>query len=184
MENERNFIMQKQVDWSLLNDGFTIPVAVTPLLGAWDESLLTHGQTKKIKVLIGGEFHDALLKNQNFNQANHVGHKDIIQIRYSRSSSLAIKLRAIFKRSYDYYYAKRLLQGNNRRRIPLPSEFTEYIRLYLTSSTNVICLDYCSSGEFLQLADTLSSIPEEIYEVSDDDQFFMSDESATTVPED
>jgi hypothetical protein len=181
MEYDQNFIMQKQVDWSLLNDGFTIPVAVTPLLGAWDESLLTHGQTKKIRVLIGGEFYDALLKNQNFNLSNHAGHKDIIQIRYSRNSPLAIKLRAIFKKSYDYYYARRLMQGNTRRRIPLPVDFKEYIRLYLTSSQDVIYLDFCSDGEFLQLADTLSSIPEEVYEVGDDDTFFMSDISASIV---
>ena len=76
MEYEQNFVMQKNVDWSMLNDGFTIPIAAYSLLGAWDKSLLTHGQGKDIKILIGGEFFDAKLKNQNFNQTNHSGHKD------------------------------------------------------------------------------------------------------------
>lgn len=32
MEFERGFIMQKNVDWSMLNDGFTIPVSVYSLI--------------------------------------------------------------------------------------------------------------------------------------------------------
>ena len=173
MVYEGNFVMQKNVDWSMLNDGFTIPIAAYSLLGAWDKSLLTHGQVKDIRILIGGEFYDAQLKNQNFNQANHAGHKDIIQIRYSKSSPIAIKLRAIFKKSYDYYVAK--------RKTPLPDDFKEYICLYLTSSPNVICLDCCPSDEYIHLANTLSSIPEEIYEVGDDDKFFAVDKSASIV---
>lgn len=179
MEFERNFIMQKSVDWSLLNDGFTIPVSVCSLLGSWDENLMTHGQGKDIMILIGGEFYDAKLKNQNFKQANHVGHKDVIQIRYSRKSPLAIKLRAVFQKSYDYLYAKRLIQGKSKRRTPLPEDFKEYIRLYLTASPNVICMDCCSNAEYLQLASTLSIIPEEVYEQTDDDKFFMADKSAS-----
>ena len=181
MEYEGNFVMQKNVDWSMLNDGFTIPIAAYSLFGAWDKSLLTHGQVKDIKILIGGEFYDAKLKNQNFNQANHAGHKDIIQIRYSRSSPIAIKLRAIFKKSFDYYVAKRLLQGKSKRKTPLPDDFKEYIRLYLTTSPNVICLDCCSNDEYIHLANALSSIPEEIYEAGDDDKFFAVDKSASIV---
>lgn len=179
MDFERNFIMQKSVDWSLLNDGFTIPVSVCSLLGTWDENLMTHGQGKDIKILIGGELYDAKLKNQNFKQANYVGHKDVIQIRYSRKSLLAIKLQAIFQKSYDYLYAKRLIQGKSKRRTPLPEDFKEYIRLYLTTSPNVICMDCCSNDEYLQLAKTLSTIPEEVYEQSDDEMLFMADKSAS-----
>ena len=47
--------MQKAVDWSLLNDGMTIPVSVCSLFKAWDESILTHGQSKDIKIMIDGE---------------------------------------------------------------------------------------------------------------------------------
>lgn len=172
--------MQKYVDWSLLNQGITIPVAVYSILATWDKSLLMHGNNKDIKILIDGEFYDAKLKNLNFNQANHAGHRDIIQIRYSPGSPLAKKLRAIFKRSYDYYFAERLLQGNSRRNIPLPTDFKEYIQLYLSTSPNVLCMDYCSDSESQKLANALISIPEEIYEVGDD-KFFMSDDTAKIV---
>ena len=96
MDYDNGFILQKTVDWSLLNDGMTIPVSMCSLFRAWDESILTHGQSKDIKILIDGEFYDAKLKNQNFVQSNWAGHKDVIQIRYGRQSPLAIKLRAAF----------------------------------------------------------------------------------------
>ncbi len=40
MDYDGRFIMQKTVDWSLLNDGMTIPVSACALLKAWDESIL------------------------------------------------------------------------------------------------------------------------------------------------
>lgn len=82
MDFTGGFIMQKTVDWSLLNDGMTIPVSACALLKAWDESILTHGVGKDIKVLIDSKLFDAKLKNQNFAQSNWAGHKDVIQIRY------------------------------------------------------------------------------------------------------
>lgn len=181
MEYERYFIMQKRINWSLLNEGFTIPVSLFSLLASWDKTMLKHGQKKDIKILIGDEFYDAKLKNQNFEQANHEGHKDIIQIRYSRNSLLAIKLRAIFQKSYNYLSAKRLVQGKSKRSIPLPDDLNEYFRLYLTESPNVICMDCCPDDEYRQLAKTLRSIPEEVYEVGDDDKFFLSDKSASII---
>ena len=171
--------MQKAVDWSLLNDGMTIPVSVCSLFNSWDESILTHGQSKDIKILIDGEFYDAKLKNQNFVQSNWAGHKDVIQIRYSRQSPLAVKLRALFQESYAYLFVKKQVLGKSKRQIPLPDDLQEYIRLYLTSSPDVLCMEYCSSSDYQQLAHTLNAIPEEVYEQSDDDQFFMADKTAS-----
>lgn len=181
MEFERGFIMQKNVDWSMLNDGFTIPVSVYSLLEAWDKTIMIHGQVKNIKILIDDELYDARLINQNFNQANHAGHRDIIQIRYSRKSLLAIKLQAIFQKSYDYLLAQRLIRGKSKRTIPLPDDLKEYIRLYLTESQNVICMDCCTNDDYKHLAKTLSAIPEEVYEAGDDDKFLLTDRSASIV---
>lgn len=179
MDYDGRFIMQKTVDWSLLNDGMTIPVSACALLKAWDESILTHGWGKDIKVLINGEFYDAKLKNQNFEQSNWVGHKDVIQIRYGRQSNLAVKLRAVFKKSFDYLFAQKQLLGKNKRQIPLPDDIHEYIRLYLTPSSDILCMECCANADYQQLAATLSTVPEEVYEVSDDDKFFLADKSAT-----
>ena len=179
MDFDNGFIMQKTVDWSLLNDGMTIPVSVCSLFKAWDESILMHGQSKDIKILIDGELYDAKLKNQNFVQSQWAGHKDIIQIRYSRQSPLAVKLRAVFKRSYDYLFAQKQVIGKSKRQIHLPTDQREYIRLYLTTSQDVLCMECCSNLDYQQLAHTLSAIPEEVYEQTDDDKFFMTDKSAS-----
>jgi len=179
MDFDNGFIMQKIVDWSLLNDGMTIPVSVCSLFKAWDESILMHGQSKDIKILIDGELYEAKLKNQNFVQSKWAGHKDIIQIRYSRQSPLAVKLRAVFKRSYDYLFAQKQVIGKSKRQIHLPTDQREYIRLYLTTSQDVLCVECCSNLDYQQLAHTLSAIPEEVYEQTDDDKFFMADKSAS-----
>ena len=181
MDYDGRFIMQKTVDWSLLHDGMTIPVSACALLKAWDEPILTHGVGKDIKVLIDGELYDAKLKNQNFEQSNWAGHKDVIQIRYGRQSPLAVKLRTVFKKSYDYLFAQKQLLGKSKRQILLPDDIHEYIRLYLTTSSEVLCIECCADADYLQLANTLSAVPEEVYEVSDDDKFFMADKTASVV---
>ncbi|MBQ9509960.1 MAG: hypothetical protein IJR53_11160 [Bacteroidales bacterium] len=181
MDYDSGFIMQKTVDWSLLNDGMTIPVSACALLKAWDESILTHGVGKDIKMLIDGELLDAKLKNQNFTQSNWVSHKDVIQIRYGRQSALAVKLRTVFQKSYDYLFAQKQLLGKSKRQVPLPSDIHEYIRLYLTRSNDVLCMECCADADYQQLADTLNTVSEEVYEVSDDDKFFMADKTAPVV---
>ncbi len=179
MNDDGGFILQKTVDWSLLNDGMTIPVSACSLLSVWDESILTHGQSKDIKILIDGEFYDAKLKNQNFEQQRWAGHRDVIQIRYSRQSLLAAKLRAVFCHSYEYLFAKKQEIGKSKRKISLPDDYHEYIRLYTTSSKDVLCMECCSNSDYQQLAHTLSMIPEEVYEQNDDEKFFMTDKIAS-----
>lgn len=63
MDYDGRFIMQKTVDWSLLNDGMTIPVSACALLKAWDESILTHGVGKDIKAASKREQSKACFQN-------------------------------------------------------------------------------------------------------------------------
>jgi predicted restriction endonuclease len=42
-------------------------------------------------------------------------------------------------------------------------------------------MECCADDEYQQLADTLSTVPEEVYEVNDDDKFFMADKTASVV---
>ena len=81
MSFEKQFILQKEVNWSLLNHGLPIPVSVWNLFHALDSNILSHGTSKQIKIMIGHDLYDAILVNQNFNQQKFPGHKDIIQIR-------------------------------------------------------------------------------------------------------
>ena len=65
MDYDNGFILQKTVDWSLLNDGMTIPVSVCSLFRAWDESILTHGQSKDSTniIIISPNYHRIIHKN-------------------------------------------------------------------------------------------------------------------------
>jgi hypothetical protein len=52
MELDSQFILQKEVNWSLLNHGLPIPVSVWNLFHAWDASILNHGASRQIKIMI------------------------------------------------------------------------------------------------------------------------------------
>ena len=179
MDYESGFILQKDVNWSLLNEGLAIPISVCSRFSDWDASILKHGASKQIKILIDGDLLDAKLINQNFDQSRFPGHSDIIQIRYSPGSMIAAKLRSVFQESYSYLFAQRQLEENRNRQLMLPKDLREYIRLYLTPSADVLCIECCTNVEYQQVANRLSTMPEEIYEQSDDDKFFMADKSAS-----
>jgi len=179
MESENTFVMQKNVNWSFLNEGLTIPVSVYEQFRQWDASVLEHGKSKPIKILIDGELFDATLKNLNFNRLKYPGHQDIIQIRYSPNSSIATKLKACFQKSFEYLYVQRKLEENQRRKISLPDDIKESVRLYLTVDSNVLAMECSTDSEYHQLANVLKAVPEEIYEVTDDDRFFLADKTAS-----
>ena len=181
MELDSQFILQKEVNWSLLNHGLPIPVSVWNLFHAWDANILNHGASRQIKIMIGRDMFDAALINQNFNQQKFPSHKDIIQIRYSENSPIAKRLRTIFYKSYEYLAAQRQLEENNRKQISLPDNLREYIRMYFTSSPDVFCIECCTDDEYQQIASTLSRMPEEMFEASDDDRLFMEDKSASII---
>ena len=179
MDYEGGFILQKDVNWSLLTEGLAIPTSVYSRFANWDASILTHGASKPVKIVIGGVFYEAMLKNQNFDQQRYSGHKDIIQIRYTPNSQIAAKLRSVFRESYAYLASQRQLEENRHRQLVLPSDIHEYIRLYLTPSQDVLCMECCTNVEYQQVANRLSDVPEEIYEQSDDDKFFIADNTAS-----
>jgi len=179
MDYDNGFILQKEVNWSLLNEGLAIPISVCSRFSEWDASILQHGTCKQVKILIDNEFYDAKLINQNFDKRKYPNHRDIIQIRYTPNSLIAAKLRSVFQESYAHLYEQRQLEENRHRQLVLPSDINEYVRLYLTPSADVLCMECCTNVEYQQVANRLNAVPEEIYEQSDDDKFFMADKYAS-----
>ena len=179
MDYDNGFILQKTVDWSLLNAGMTLPVSLLEMFYGWDPSTIVHGSKKKIKVLLNNKMYDALLTNVNFKKDEYGNHRDVLQIRYAPTSELAKVLRATFHASYTYFEEKRALRGDSRKQVPLPVDFHEYIKLYFTSNADVLAFECYTDADYQQLAHTLSTIPEEVYESTDDDKFFMADKSAS-----
>ena len=70
MDYDGRFIMQKTVDWSMLNDGMTIPVSACALLKAWDESIISP-RSNHVRLLPTGRknYHRIIHKNNpHFNR--------------------------------------------------------------------------------------------------------------------
>ena len=133
MDYDGGFILQKEVNWSLLNEGLAIPISVCSRFSEWDTSILQHGTSKQVKILIDKEFYDAKLINQNFDKRKYPNHRDIIQIRYTPNSLIAAKLRSVFQESYAHLYEQRQLEENRHRQLVLPSDINEYVRIESTS---------------------------------------------------
>lgn len=176
---EDKFILQKEVNWSLLNHGFNLPISIWNMMGAMHPDILVHGTTRAIKILIDNEFFDATLTNVNFDKEKYPNHKDLIQIRYSSGSYLAKKLQTVFNKSYEYLKAKKQLQANQRKPIALPQDIHENFRFYFTENANVFCMECNTESDYGNVAHILQDISEEVYESATDDAFFLRDDSAS-----
>ncbi len=179
MDKDKHFILQKPVNWSLLNHGLSIPMSVWNLFQIMDPRIFVHGTSKQIKIIIDNELFDAVLVNQNFNKIKFPNHKDIIQIRYSDQSRIVQKLREIFHESYDYFATQRQIINKTRKQLILPSDIHEFIRLFSTGDPDVFNLECNTNYEYNQVSDTLSIMPEEIYESINNDALFLQDRTST-----
>lgn len=179
MDYEGKFILQKEVNWSLLNRGLAIPVSLWKLLGAWNPDILIQGVTKRIKIIVGDELFDAILTNQNFNRTKYPDHSNMLQIRYDSNKALKKKLQIVFQKSYDHLSVQRELEENRHKPLPLSKDIHEYVRFYFTDNPEVFRFECNTDEEYNQVADTLRTMPEEVYESINDDTFFMQDKTAS-----
>ena len=149
MPNEKyGFLYKKEVDWSLLHEGFSIPVefqkSVQDHVGR-----LMRGQSKNIRFIIGTELFDARVINQLFDENKYAGHPDVFQVRYSRTSDLALKFREIFTKSHKVlkelrHEAKR--EGISRQ-ARVPEGAREYLVLFAGKDEYEIICDSITSDD-------------------------------------
>lgn len=158
------FLLKKVVDWSLLNNGFNIPLEFQPLVHSLFESPIAHGEKRNVKILIDGETFAVKLTNINFNKETFVGHKDLLQIRYSPGSPFAKKLKGIFIRSSRYFSEMRALPENHRKQIRLPDDIQEYITLSSSDLPDTFILECFTDAENQLLKQEVSHFQELEYE--------------------
>lgn len=179
MNYNEHFILQKPVNWSLLNHGLSIPISVWKLFQVMDPEIFIHGASKQIKIIIEDKLFEAVLVNQNFNKVKYPNHKDIIQIRYSEQSQIVQKLREIFHESYNYFMTQRQVFANTRKQFILPENIHEFIRLYSTDMPDVFFLGCNTNYEYNRESGILSTMSEEVYESMNDDALFLQDKTST-----
>ena len=141
----QTFLFKHTVDLSLLTNGFHIQTEFHQLVYALPGGMLRHGESREIKVLIGGEEFVTKLYNIGFDQSKYPGHPDLLQVRYSPGSPIARKLQAMFAEDYKYLLAAREMVGP-RRQIRLPEDNHDEIVFSGTSMKDVFIID-CIRGE-------------------------------------
>ena len=157
------FLYKKQVDWSLLKDGFTLPVALHPLLKSRSDLHLDIGEKRLITILLDGKTFKAQLINSNFDRGKYPGHKEIIQIRYSPQSAIAQYFRHIFAKSYSEIFAQKAVKG---KRMAAVSETPEFFCLYATDTPNVFAGEAFSASDLRQEAAFIRKITEQEWETA------------------
>lgn len=176
---ESVYILRKSVDWSVLGQGFNIPIAIQSLFYNQIGELIPKGVSKKINIIIQGETYEASLTNINFDSRKYPTHKELLQIRYSEKSLLSKKLKTIFSESYNYLLSEKQKQLNKRQQIKTPKSIREYIVLSTTKLNDTFFIDCFSEKENFEILKTLSNYSEDEFEAYTN--FIVNDKSASLV---
>jgi hypothetical protein len=176
MMEEHYYIYKKEVDWSVLREGFSIPVSIQVVFKKRMKNYSKRGEKRDVKVILDEHTYQVKLINQPFDEQKYPGHADIVQIRYSPQSPFAIKLREVFKSSLDYLWIEKT---NAKKSIRVPEIKREYLVLYTTPIENTFFFDYITSAESVQIKDSMSGINEDDFEFQSN--YKMFDDSARIV---
>jgi 5-methylcytosine-specific restriction protein A len=178
MNRDESYIYRKEVDWSLLHEGLTIPVrlqvAFSNLLTGYER-----GVGKKVILLVDSQPFEVMLINQNFDREKYTRHSDVVQIRFTAKSGLPQKLRQIFATSYDYLKKQRAQLQTKKAFVRLPEGSKEYFVLYTTVRPEVFLVETIIKSEVNEINTILAELTEEEFERYG--EFARRDESASIV---
>lgn len=176
---QENYVYKKEVDWSLLVDGLTIPLENQVVFARNMGRLLSKGEKKEITVILKGCSYKAKIVNVNFDR-NKYQRKDIYQIRYSKGSELAVALRNAFVKSYNYFIEARMARGeSNKGFIKAPEESREYLVIYTTEYEDTYLLETVTAEDIYLFNSIAVQQDEQVYE--DSVNYDVCDESASIV---
>ena len=158
------FLLKKNVDRSLLRQGFTISTQFHALIHSLSGGVLPHGQERAIKILIDGILYDARLINQGFRQEDYPGHPDVLQVRYNPTSPVALKLQEIFSQAFEYLNALHDISPS-KKQLRLPPEMTDYIAFFVTTQPNVFAIECFTTAVNENISNEVLQMEEEQYEL-------------------
>lgn len=168
------YIYKKEVDWSLFNYGFAIPIEHQVIFRQVAGRFIERGESKEITLYLNGKPYKAKLNNNHIDK-KFGPHADIVQIRYPQNSDLAHALRGCFARSYAYISKMKALQEKgSKKHITVPEDCKEYLAVYTTEYDDTYILETIEAEDIKSLRDTLSGHSERImeaqfnFDVSDD----------------
>lgn len=165
------YIYSKEIDWSALTDGITLPQEAKDIFTRNEGSFLQRGQQRAIKMILNGKIYtDAIIKNENFSKKYERSHKsDIIQIRYRLNGPFVQELKAVFQSSYQFLAAARANKPTgDRSRIYLPEEKKEYLAIYATAEEDTYFFEPILAADMAQARTELTGKTEEQIETEFD----------------
>lgn len=174
MALEGHYVYKKEVDWSLLNDGFTIPIDIQVIF-TQNIGILNKGNSKVINFVINSKSYPVKLTHVNIDE-RHNRKSEVIQIRYSPNSEIAEMLRQQFSSSYNYLIEKRKLRNKGDRSfIQLPEDEKEYLVIYTTEYEDTYLLEPI----FLNEVNCIKEYVKDKQEISIENEFNnVNDETA------
>ena len=158
------YVYKKEVDWSLFNYGFAIPIEHQVVFSQVAGRFIHRGESKEVNLYLNGKSYKAKLNNSQIDK-KFGPHADIVQIRYTQNSDLAQALRSSFQRSYTYISKmKELQEKGSKKHIPLPEDCKEYLAVYTTEYDDTYVLETIGSLDMKVLRNTVTGQSERIME--------------------
>lgn len=177
IETYENYVYKKEVDWSLLREGLTLPIENQVIFGRNMGRFLKRGESKDITLYLDGKSYRASIRNVNYAE-RHNRKKDTLQIRYPRNGELSNALKIYFKKSYQYIFTQRQIRpADDKSMIRLPEKDKEYLVIYTTEYEDSYVLETIVAGDIIELKDVVKGQPERVMEASFN--YDISDSNAT-----
>lgn len=147
MDTNENYVYKKEVDWSLLHEGLTLPLENQVIFAHNMGRFIKRGDSKKITLILNGLNYNAKVVNVNFDP-KWKRKKDTFQIRYTREGELSKTLQSVFVKSYNYIKSIRENRSkNDRSLIKLPEKSKEYLAIYTTEYDDTFILESIYADE-------------------------------------
>ena len=174
MESE-NYVYKKEIDWSTLMEGFTLPLDNQVIFLRNMENFLQRGQSKIIHFFMNGKTYN--VKIVNMNNSVEKRKKDAYQIRYSRNGELSQALQQYFFKSMSYIkMIRESRDSKDRSYIKLPDELKEYLAIYTTEYEDTFLLEPIAQDDFQVMKKAIQGMRERT--VENEIEYEMEDKSS------
>lgn len=157
-------ILKKNIDHSLLTAGITLPIDTFEIFWQHIGKELHRGESMNINIIIDNITYDCKLYNVDFNKEQYPNHKDVLQLRYSPTSPIAMKLQSIFSNSYKYFKQQKTFSENKYKPIRLPAGVNEYIIMTTTNINRTFIVDYYTDYDNQTMQKVITDIDEYLFE--------------------
>ena len=174
MESE-NYVYKKEIDWSTLMEGFTLPLDNQVIFLRNMENFLQRGQSKIIHFFMNGKTYDA--KIVNMNNSVEKRKKDAYQIRYPRNGELSQAFQQYFFKSMSYIkMIRESRDSKDRSYIKMPDGLKEYLAIYTTEYEDTFLLEPIAQDDFQVMKKAIQGMRER--SVENEIEYELEDENS------